>query len=616
MIITGKQPIIPWPDVNRELMLLDGTLGDDVARETFAKFISHNPGFAWELMTGYKLFPYQEILLRSWFKKNFNLNIISRGGAKSWGAAVFCALYPITEPNTQIVIASSGFRRSRAILEQVDVFLKAPDAKLLRQCYPHDLKRKNDEFRLIYGEGGYIIAIPLNENARGFRSSVLIVDEALLVSEEIFRAVLVPFLVARSGIKEMLQIKEMEDFLVEKGMLDPRNRDLLKSTKKIIMLSSASFKFQFLYNLYQEWINKILEGVKKDDKIQGSYFISRLSYESLPNELIDSTIIQEAQGGGMNNSTFQREYAAQFTDDSSGFYSMKKMTECTIPSGQLPGLELKGDPNAKYIMALDSNLSESAAADHHGMSIFKLDYENKAILSVHNYARAGCGFREHALYFYYLLTNFNITAIITDKTGGGMRFISSCNEMVLFKEKKLKIQPWDADFDNEDLVAAVTAAKRTYNPTERKICYGQIFNGESIGRMADNLQIFIDRKKIFFASSLAAQPNVIADTDGVIPAYLYEGENNPNKTIVDFIDEQDDNINLMKSETSLIEVKVTPLGTRMFDLPQHLRRSEAPNRARRDLYTCLKMGTWLSKCMFDMVDVKQEETSLVPTFVR
>ena len=399
MIIPGNQKIIPCRDLNNELLKLNGDLEDGTAKSTLAQFLGHNVGFLWELLTANKLFPYQEILLRSWLNKNFSMSIVSRGGAKTYTVSIFCTLFPILEPDTQIVIASSGFRRSRAILEQVDTFLKSDGSELLRQCYPHELKRKNDEFRLTYGEGGYIVAIPLNENARGFRGQVLVCDEGLLISEEMFRAVLMPFIVARSGIKEILQIKEIEDYLVSRGLLKEEDKEIIKSTKKIIMLSSASFKFQFLYNLYKEWIDRIINGIIKDE-MAGSYFVGRLSYEALPKELIDPAVISEAQGGGMNESTFQREYQALFSDDSSGFYSAARMNDCTIKPGEFPCVELKSDGTSQYIITVDSNLSESQSSDHHAMSVFKLHPENRACTLVHSYAKAGKSFKEYALYFY------------------------------------------------------------------------------------------------------------------------------------------------------------------------------------------------------------------------
>lgn len=527
--------------------------------------------------------------------------------------SVFCTLFPIFEPNTQIVIASSGFRRSRSILEQMDVFLKADGADLLRQCYPHDLKRKNDEYRLAFGEGGYVVAIPLNENARGFRGQVLVCDEGLLISEEMFRAVLMPFIVARSGIKEVLQIKEIEEYLVKKGLLKEENKEFVKSTKKIIMLSSASFKFQFLYNLYEEWIKKIIDGIK-DDELKGSYFVGRLGYKALPEELIDSTVINEAKSGGMSQSLFQREYEALFVDDSSGFYSAARMNACTILDGEFPCVELKADVASKYILTLDSNLSESQSSDHHAMSVFKLNPAERSITLVHAYAKAGKSFKEYAAYFYYLLSVFKPVLVWVDKTGGGERFVMSANETTLFKDNNLKINKWDADFEQEDYPRAIRESKRTYNYENKNILYGQHFTTETIGKMADTLQVSINNKKIWFASRITSHADAVEQARTIFPDFIFA--KSKEQEMIDLLDELDDNITLTKNEAALIEVSVTPLGARVFNLPQHLRRSDSITRARRDSYTCLKMGTYAAKIWFDRMDQKEDLPALKPCFIR
>mgnify|MGYP003326167987 FL=1 len=83
----------------------------------------------------------------------------------------------------------------------------------------------------------------------------------------------------------------------------------------------------------------------------------------------------------------------------------------------------------------------------------------------------------------------------------------------------------------------------------------------------------------------------------------------------DLLDDLDDNITLTKNETALIEVSVSPLGARTFNLPQHLRRSDSPNRARKDSYTCLKMGVYAAKIWFDRTEQKDEPIGFSPIFV-
>lgn len=107
---------------------------------------------------------------------------------------------------------------------------------------------------------------------------------------------------------------------------------------KMIALSSASYTFENLYKTYKEWMEKIYS----KEELDANYFISQMGYEALPEEMIDTTIIEEAQNGGQSHSSFQREYCAQFTDGSDSYFSAKKMFHCTIADGDKPTTLLKG----------------------------------------------------------------------------------------------------------------------------------------------------------------------------------------------------------------------------------------------------------------------------------
>jgi hypothetical protein len=444
---------------------------------------------------------------------------------------------------------------------------------------------------------------------RGQRADVVLFDEGLLCPEDVWNEQIKPFLVAKSGIQETLRIREIEDYLIEKGILKEENREFIETTKKIIICSSASYKFEFLSRWFDSWVKNILQGEPEDRDLKGSYFVSRLSYLALPEELIEKTIINEAKES-MSESTFNREYCAIFTDDSGGFFSAKSMEECTIQAGGQPCCEYWGEKGAKYILAMDTQTSSSTSADHHAMQVLKLDMEHKVGVLVHGYAKTG-SFEQHAVYLNYLLKAFQPIMVITDKTGGGLRFIDSCNLMPLFKENNTKLNLLDIDFDSQEYSKAIREAKTKYNLETKTILYGQNFSSESIGRMNDLLQFAINKKKILFASQLSAQDKILDSAKKVIPEYLYKD----GKGLEDFIDDIDDNIKLTKDETALIEVSISPLGARTFNLPQSLKRTDSPNRARKDSYTALLMANWMMKIYFDMLDEKEEEMPILRPFM-
>ena len=602
MIEPGNQVKKHRIDLNAELLKLQGHLEDKEARLSLVKFLRHNIGLTVELISGIRLFPFQELILRTWFEKNYNLAVVGRGGSKSWLAAMFCVLYSIFYPETRIIIVAQNFRTSRRIFEQIQKFVKHKNALLLRQCFSNEETRRNDSWNWEVN-GGVITCLPLasGDKIRGTRADVLIVDEFLLIPEDIYKSVLMPFLVAKANVKQQLEIKEYEDRLIAAGKLKEEDRTVLNSGKKILALSSASFSFEYLYRLYQEWIDKI---INPKPGVRSTYSVCQLSYEALPAELIDASVIEEAQSGGMSNAVFLREYCGRFTDDSDSYFSAKKMMECTAPDGHYPTIELQGDPKAEYALAIDPSFSSSKASDDFAMNVVKLNKESKTGLLVHNYAVAGGDLKDHIAYLHYLLTHFNIVYIIIDK-GGGESFVGACNESALFKGSALKLEFFDAQFDDDlEYAKGVRASKLSYKPTIRKFCHNQLFSPTTIRRMNEHLQACIDHKKVWFASHATSHEGEYKRLLSLqLPIVGDAQKGDYQLKLSDFIDEQGTLIDLTKKECSLIEVKSSAgTGVQSFDLPSHLRKSTNKDRARKDSYTCLMLANWAAKCYFDMMD--------------
>ena len=85
--------------------------------------------------------------------------------------------------------------------------------------------------------------------------------------------------------------------------------------------------------------------------------------------------------------------------------------------------------------------------------------------------------------------------------------------------------------------------------------------------------------------------------------------------LLDLIETQDDLIYQTKKQCALVEVKSTARGTQTFDLPQHLKRSESANRARKDNYTTLMLANWAVKSYFDINNFKNENAATFSPFM-
>ena len=598
------------PYSNDKFKGLEGYLSLEDAKISLAEFLFNNLGFTIELLFNLKIYPFQEIILRSWFDHNFCLNVWSRGASKSWSVAIFCCLYPIFFPRTRIVLASNAFRSTRRIIQQVERFINAKGADLLRECYMQrkgklEFIRRADEMTLDINEG-QIIAIPLNEKIRGTRADILVVDEFLMVPEDIYKSVLMPFLTARNDIQEQLEAEELKKSLMLPEGLSEDDKNLAISNKKIIGLSSASYDFEFIYRLYLDWIDKVKKPV-----VGRSYFVSRLSYRAVPESLMDKDVSEEAKSGGENTASFQREWMAIFSSTSDGYFNIKKLHESTIKDGEMPCIQLKGNPNSQYILAIDPSFSDAKTSDFFAMGIYLLNIDHRSITQVHTYAKTGgdADLKDHIKYLYYLLSCFNIVMIIGDFGGANFNFIKACNESNLFVERNVKLDFFDGDFDDDDYIGQLKVARNSHNISSCRICYTQIYQRTNWIRKAnEHLKTQIESRKVFFASRITGDDFAFKKATSTEVPVIFEGKIFEHE-IQNFIEEQESLMEQTKRQLALIEVKVTSQGTMQFDLPQHLRQSKSPGRARRDLYSTLVMGSWAAKAYMDMMTTQDEFVS-------
>lgn len=614
MIYSPEKYKKEYHDINKELMELKGVLNDKDAKISLVKFLRANLGFTTELISGIKLAPYQEIHLKALMSRNFNMCIWGRGCGKSFVAAVFCFLQCVFEPNTKILIAGPTFRTARFIFNNLEKIVNSKGAELLQQAFGSKSKR-NDQYEWAIN-GGSIVAIPLNgEKIRGFRANVLVLDEFLLLPEDIIKTVLMPFLVAPQNMKERMEIRETEDILIKDGLMKEEDRIVFENNSKMIALSSASYTFENLYKTYNEWVEKIT----CKEPSEASYFVSQLSYEALPLEMIDKTIIEEAQNGGSSHSSFLREYCARFTDGSDSYFSAKKMEDCTIKNGETPHTLMKGLSGKKYILGIDPNMSDSPNADYFAMAIIEIDEETKTGTLVHTYAGLG-NLKNHVNYLYYIMTNFNIIFMILDNAGADV-FLSACNQSEMFKKNNLLINSFEfnSDLEGLDYDQEIRRVRNLYNLENKRIAFNQVFTSSFIRKANEHLQASIDYKKIWFASKTCANDSFFeSQFSQNVPIDLMKTEEKKDWSTLDFIENQDDFIYQTKKQCTLVEHSSTARGTQSFDLPQHLKRSSSANKARKDNYSALLLVNWGLKCYYDIMNAPKDDISatFTPIFIK
>lgn len=650
---TPEQPVVNQNQRLREEFV--GELTDEQTRVFLGRFISYNIGFLINLLTGVILGPWQRVTIKGWMIKNYVMTIASRGLGKSFLFGHFCYIYCLLNPGKQIIIVAPTFRSSRRILEHIDAWSRRrafkgdPGGSLLRETFARDMEKKQDNYMISFKNGSTIVALPLGDpdRLRGFRCSVLAIDEALMIPQTTIDNVLKPFLFAipLEEANRRNRIRREETQKIKDGKMTEDQRASFNSQAKMILLSSASYAYQDLFQLFKKYLAKIQsrdpeymdsvdqKAVKFDefDKLDGkmaTYLIHQIPWQLGDRDMIDKAALEELESGMLSESTVRREFGAQFVQDSDGYFRAAKMETCTIPNGKDPCVEIVGDPKGRYVLAIDQNVSDAETADHFAMCLLKIverhnsDGTKEEIgLVVHQYAQVGVPLKEHIYYLWYLITYFNVVYIGYDSSQGkNLGFINICNESELFRDKKITLKHINAEFGTDKEEEIVKQVRKGYNRDNRMIVQPQSFHSQFQTAANEHLQACFDNRRILFAAKALPNPDTfkamqIQDVGNLLKMHSAFANADPEAVSKgepglkdEFIEEQDVLMDLVKTECALIEVKVSSLGHMSYDIPQHMKRNNKKiSRVRRDSYSALLLGNWCLRIYLAAMKLPEEE---------
>jgi len=570
---------------------------------------------------GIKLFPFQHMAIKAMFQTDYFMGVWSRGMSKSFTTGVYAMLDAVLNQGVEIGILSKSFRQAKMIFKKIEDIAAKPEAALFAQCITKKTK-SNDEWLMEIGRSR-IRALPLGdgEKLRGFRFHRIIIDEFALMPERIYNEVIIPFLSVVENPTQREGLYNLETKMIEQGKMTEEER-YVWSNNKLIALSSASYKFEYMYKLYTQFENLIYNQAEDDTSHRA---IMKFSYDCAPKQLYDQNLLNQAKSS-MSQSQFDREFGAVFTDDSSGYFKISKMAECTIPDGEHPSIEVSGEAGAEYLVSFDPSWAESESSDDFAIQVFKLDKEKQIGTVVHGYALAGANMKEHIKYFSYILQAFNVVMVIGDYAGG-VQFLSACNESEIFKKDNLKLKTIEVDFEKPEAYNAdLQKARNEYNKTEKKICYLRKPTSNWIRQANELLQSNFDHKRIFFGSraiddayqTQRRKQIPIENLKYLKGSDMLSGKMTRGAKMIDFVEHQSDMLELIKVECALIQITTTTQGTQTFDLPPNLRRQSGRDKARKDSYSALVLGNWMIKTYFDIMNFKPREVEITftPRFIK
>lgn len=294
---------------------------------------------------------YQKIMIRAFFKYNYILFVCCRGIGKTFISALCLVIYCLLYPNVKAGVISASFRQAKLVIQQkykdelcnMSPFIAAEEK---------DFKCNNAVAVIEFYNGSKIEAFPVGVGSgvnaaskiRGARLNLALVDESAYVPEDIINNVLIPMLIVQP------------EFSVDGTVKTDRQN-------KLVMTSSASYRFNHLYQRYVDWTKKMCEPDNTD------YFTMSLPWQvGVACGLFKEDFIMQ-QKAQMPKEKFEQEYEGIFSKLVDGSWvSYTDLQQCS----DLYKIETSGLKDYEYIMSLD--VARVEGGDNTILNVYKLHW--------------------------------------------------------------------------------------------------------------------------------------------------------------------------------------------------------------------------------------------------
>lgn len=384
---------------------------------------------------GIKLNMYQRIMVRCVFKYDYVMFIMCRGLGKTFIAMLSVVAYALLYPNSKIGIVSPSFRQGKLLIQEKykdefynwSPFLQGEEESFV--C-------NNAKARIDFYNGSFIEAFPVGVGSgtnaaskiRGARLNVAIVDEAVYVPEEIIENVLIPMLIVKSGY--------------EVGRKDEES-DI---SNKLIITSSAGYRFNHLYSRYCKWTQEM---IKPDNK---KYFTMTLPWKvGVAVGLFKEDFIMQ-QKENMVKERFEQEYEGIFTKLVDGSWvEYNDLQQCS----DLYKIETSAVDKFEYIMSLD--VARVKGGDNTILNVYKLHWfpDHVEVDLVYILSMNGKTFEYQNKQVRKMLKKFpNTHRIFMDKMGVG-KGLSDEMAKSFYDEEEDKWLPPIIDMNDEEQVSSI-----------------------------------------------------------------------------------------------------------------------------------------------------------------
>lgn len=203
-------------------------------------FYRRNPSRFVEHYFGITLHLYQHIILYLMDVFPSFCIVAARSAAKSFLIAIFACKEAILRPGARIVVASATKKQARLIVSEKIKKELIPKSPLLENEIA-GFKDNQNEIEVIFKNGSSIVVVAANENARGYRATVMIYEEFRMIVKNIIDSVLSPFLFVRQV--EYLNYEEYAN---------------MQEEPKEVFISSAWYQNHWMWALMKQFTKDML----------------------------------------------------------------------------------------------------------------------------------------------------------------------------------------------------------------------------------------------------------------------------------------------------------------------------------------------------------------------
>ena len=389
---------------------------------------------------GIGLFLFQQILIYMMDKVDFFMIIASRGLGKSYLIAVYCCIRCVLYPNTRIVVASGTKAQARLLITQkIDKELRIKYKNIDREI--KDIKTSTNESVVYFKNGSTIEAVVSNDNSRGYRCNILIVDEFRMVKNEVLQKILRPF----------LNVVRQPKFATN-PLYKEKYKNYAKEENKELYLSSAWLKNHYSWNKFRTFVKGMCN--------EKSYFTCDLDYRLALHHglLTESRVEAIKQEDDMNPITWDMEMEGLFYgENSNAFYTFNDLNPCrTLFKPFYPPTDkdyilkkkkykLKKLVGEKRIIGFDVAIMGGSRNDNSVFTLLRLIPEGNNSYTkqvVYIESLNGCHSEKQAIRLKQLFYDFEADYICMDCNGNGIAVYDELVKVNYDKERDIEYLPF------------------------------------------------------------------------------------------------------------------------------------------------------------------------------